>query len=166
MRTISHLLLGVFLVACGGGQDKPAAAPAAPEAAPVADEAAGSSDPAATTPGAQPAETAEPGTLTAEDHALAQRALAYFDELGKGVAAAGSDCAQVAASMEATAAKHDTQALFAEMKRLDDDQAKTKALEEKYASDFEAAFMPLMQALPACQDDPAVQQAVQKALPQ
>lgn len=153
--------LAATVAACGGKDTapaQPAPAPAPAETAPAPAETAPAPAPAEPAPGA--------GVITPEDEALVERVLAYFDALSQAASSAGTDCDLMANNINETVAAHDLDTMWAEMERIDQDEAKGQALEQKYGARVEAAITPLMQALSACGENPAVQQALQAAMPQ
>jgi hypothetical protein len=151
------LLLAVTLAACGGKDT----APATPTPPPPAEAPAPAADPAP-----QPDPAAASATITPEDEAMVQRLLAYFDALAQAASAAGGDCDQMAVNINQTAADHDTDAMWAEMAQLEENEAKSQALDEKYGPEVEAKVVPLVEAVTACAENQAVQEAIQAAMPQ
>jgi predicted small lipoprotein YifL len=158
----SLILAAVFALTACGDKDKKEGDEAAKD-----DTAATAGDPKATEgePTTPPATDTTAGAITAEDEKLAEAALSYFDDLAAAATAAGDDCSKMAASIEENTAKHNASELFAKMDALDSDEAKSKALEEKYGPQMEAKLGPMMGAIQKCQDDEAVMAALEGAMP-
>ena len=129
----------------GADETKPADQAAGDEAA-AGDQAAAGDEAAA---GGDQAAAAGAAAPTAEEQAMAEKAVAMMDELGKIADADKGNCDKAATDMKAVVDKNKD--LIAAGKSFDKDPAKKKWFEEKYGAKMLASASKMMPLMEKCQ---------------